>query len=52
MFSLGNTPTGSGSSLTGRASFATNLTATQNVAYTISNILGSDYASWVDSAYL
>ncbi len=33
-----------------RASFATTLTSTSG--YTISDILGSDYADWVDSDYL
>ncbi len=33
-----------------RASFATTLTSTSG--YTISDVLGSDYADWVDSDYL
>lgn len=41
--------TGSGASGT-RASFATTLTSTSG--YTISDVLGSDYADWVDSDYL
>ncbi|KAK0211910.1 carbohydrate esterase family 8 protein [Armillaria fumosa] len=40
---------GSGASGT-RASFATTLTSTNG--YTISDVLGSDYADWVDSGYL
>ncbi|KAK0186324.1 pectin lyase fold/virulence factor [Armillaria mellea] len=40
---------GSGASGT-RASFATALTSTSG--YTISDVLGSDYAGWVDSDYL
>ncbi|KAK0476339.1 pectin lyase fold/virulence factor [Armillaria novae-zelandiae] len=41
--------TGSGASGT-RASFSTTLTSTSG--YTISDVLGSDYADWVDSDYL
>ncbi|KAK0184193.1 pectinesterase [Armillaria mellea] len=43
------TSTGSGASGT-RASFATTLTSTSS--YTISDVLGSDYADWVDCDYL
>ncbi len=41
---------GSGASGT-RASFAKTLTL-QPSGYTISDVLGSDYADWVDSDYL
>jgi pectinesterase len=37
---------------TTRASFATVLGASRAAAYSISTAVGSDYASWVDSAYL
>ncbi|KAL7416410.1 pectin lyase fold/virulence factor [Mrakia frigida] len=35
-----------------RASFAKKLTDAQALDYTIDKVLGSDYTSWVDSAYL
>ncbi|KDR82514.1 hypothetical protein GALMADRAFT_134118 [Galerina marginata CBS 339.88] len=44
--------TGSGISGAKRAPFATQLTATQAAAYSISSAVGSDYASWVDTSYL
>ncbi|KAF8886201.1 pectin lyase fold/virulence factor [Infundibulicybe gibba] len=43
---------GSGVSGVSRASFATLLTASQAAAYSISSALGSDYATWVDTAYV
>lgn len=44
--------TGSGIAGAVRASFATQLTASQAAAYTISSAVGSDYATWVDTSYL
>ncbi|CAA7265485.1 unnamed protein product [Cyclocybe aegerita] len=44
--------TGSGAAGASRPSFATVLSASQANAYTISSAVGSDYASWVDAAYL
>ncbi|KAF9025069.1 pectinesterase [Hymenopellis radicata] len=44
--------TGSGASGASRPSFATVLSASQAASYSISSAVGSDYASWVDSAYL
>ncbi|TFK34809.1 pectin lyase fold/virulence factor [Crucibulum laeve] len=44
--------TGSGASGVSRPSFATLLTSSQANSYTIASAVGSDYASWVDSAYL
>ncbi|KAJ7359714.1 pectin lyase fold/virulence factor, partial [Mycena albidolilacea] len=44
--------TGSGASGASRPSFATVLSASQAAAYTISSAVGSDYASWVDAAYI
>ncbi|KAF8998831.1 carbohydrate esterase family 8 protein [Cyathus striatus] len=35
-----------------RPSFATSLTASQAALYSISSAVGSDYATWVDAAYL
>ena len=35
-----------------RANFSTVLTASQASSYSIFSAVGSDYASWVDSAYL
>ncbi|KAF9465364.1 pectinesterase [Collybia nuda] len=43
---------GSGSSGASRPSFATVLSASQAASYTIATAVGSDYANWVDSAYL
>lgn len=43
---------GSGSSGAARPSFAKVLTASQANSYTIATAVGSDYASWVDAAYL
>jgi len=42
--------TGPGVSAGNRSSFATELTS--NVGYSIADILGSDYATWVDTAYM
>ncbi|KAF8881892.1 pectinesterase [Infundibulicybe gibba] len=44
--------TGSGVSGVSRASFSTVLSASQAAAYSISSAVGSDYASWVDAAYI
>ncbi|KAJ6557884.1 carbohydrate esterase family 8 protein [Mycena capillaripes] len=44
--------TGSGASGAARPSFATVLTAAQAATYSISSAVGSDYASWVDAAYI
>ncbi|KAJ6582995.1 pectinesterase [Mycena vulgaris] len=44
--------TGTGASSASRPSFATVLTAPQAASYTISSAVGSDYASWVDAAYI
>ena len=44
--------TGSGIDGASRANFSTVLTASQASSYSISSAVGSDYASWVDSAYL
>ncbi|KAL0961177.1 hypothetical protein HGRIS_006149 [Hohenbuehelia grisea] len=44
--------TGSGVSGASRPSFATMLSSSQAGSYTIATAVGSDYASWVDSAYL
>ncbi|KAJ6557886.1 carbohydrate esterase family 8 protein [Mycena capillaripes] len=44
--------TGSGASGAVRPSFATVLTAAQAATYSISSAVGSDYASWVDAAYI
>lgn len=44
--------TGSGVASAHRPSFATVLSASQTSAYTISSVLGSNYASWVDVSYL
>jgi pectinesterase len=44
--------TGSGASGASRPSFATVLTATQAANYSISSAVGSDFASWVDAAYV
>ncbi|KAF8158033.1 pectinesterase [Crassisporium funariophilum] len=41
-----------GISASGRPSFSTVLSASQAAAYSISSAVGSDYASWVDAAYL
>ncbi|KAK4695646.1 pectinesterase, partial [Phenoliferia sp. Uapishka_3] len=43
---------GVGSSTTSRATFATQLTSTTVASYTLSKILGTDYADWVDTSYL
>lgn len=43
---------GSGSTGAARPSFATVLSASQAASYSISSAVGSDYASWVDAAYL
>ncbi|KAF9046177.1 pectin lyase fold/virulence factor [Panaeolus papilionaceus] len=43
---------GSGASGASRPSFARVLSASEANAYSISSAVGSDYASWVDSAYL
>jgi pectinesterase len=43
---------GSGASGASRPSFATVLSASQAASYTIASAVGSDYASWVDAAYL
>ncbi|KZP16278.1 carbohydrate esterase family 8 protein [Athelia psychrophila] len=43
---------GSGATTSGRASFSKQLTSTTVGTYSIANILGSGYASWVDAAYL
>ncbi|KAF7316045.1 Pectinesterase [Mycena indigotica] len=43
---------GGGASGLSRASFATALSASQAASYTISSAVGSDYASWVDAAYV
>ncbi|PFH51228.1 carbohydrate esterase family 8 protein [Amanita thiersii Skay4041] len=43
---------GSGASGATRPSFATVLTSSQAAAYSISSAVGSDYANWVDTAYL
>ncbi|KAJ6582996.1 pectinesterase [Mycena vulgaris] len=44
--------TGTGASGASRPSFATVLTAAQAASYTISSAVGSDFASWVDAAYI
>ncbi|KAF9561797.1 pectin lyase-like protein [Agrocybe pediades] len=44
--------TGSGIAGASRATFATQLTASQAAAYSISSAVGSDYATWVDTSYL
>ncbi|KAF8162526.1 pectinesterase [Mycena galopus ATCC 62051] len=44
--------TGSGASGASRPSFATVLTAAQAATYSISSAVGSDFASWVDAAYI
>jgi pectinesterase len=44
--------TGSGITGAARATFATVLDASQAANYNISSAVGSDYASWVDLAYL
>jgi pectinesterase len=44
--------TESGISGVSRPAFATMLSASQAAAYTIATTVGSDYASWVDAAYL
>jgi len=44
--------TGSGVSGASRPSFATVLSASQANSYTISSAVGSDYANWVDAAYI
>ena len=45
--------TGSGlPSKVARPSFATLLTSSQAATFTISSAIGSDYAGWVDTAYL
>ncbi|KAJ6478800.1 pectinesterase [Mycena vitilis] len=44
--------TGSGASGASRPSFATVLTASQAASYSISSAVGSDYATWVDAAYI
>ncbi|KAJ7032063.1 pectinesterase [Mycena alexandri] len=43
---------GSGASGAVRPSFATALTATQAATYSISSAVGSDFATWVDAAYI
>ncbi|KAJ7735761.1 pectinesterase [Mycena metata] len=43
---------GSGASGAVRPSFATALTATQAATYSISSAVGSDFATWVDAAYV
>ncbi|KAF8074066.1 pectinesterase [Lyophyllum atratum] len=43
---------GSGVSGATRPSFATVLSSSQAASYSISSAVGSDYASWVDAAYL
>ncbi|KAF7320081.1 Pectinesterase [Mycena kentingensis (nom. inval.)] len=44
--------TGSGASGLARASFATALSSSQAAAFSISSAVGSDFASWVDAAYI
>lgn len=44
--------TGSGVSGATRPSFATMMSASQAASYSISSAVGSDYANWVDAAYL
>jgi len=44
--------TGAGASGASRPSFATVLSASQAAAYSISSAVGSDFASWVDAAYI
>ncbi|KAJ7060878.1 pectinesterase [Mycena amicta] len=44
--------TGSGASGLARASFATALSSTQAATFTISSAVGSDFATWVDAAYV
>ncbi|KAJ7443830.1 pectin lyase fold/virulence factor [Mycena latifolia] len=44
--------TGTGASGASRPSFATVLTAAQAASYSISSAVGSDFASWVDAAYI
>ncbi|KAJ7185882.1 carbohydrate esterase family 8 protein [Mycena filopes] len=44
--------TGSGVTGVVRPSFATALTAAQAATYSISSAVGSDFASWVDAAYI
>ena len=44
--------TGPGVEDADRPSFVTILTASEAAAYTISNVLGSDYTDWVDTSYL
>ncbi|KAJ7099950.1 hypothetical protein B0H15DRAFT_770977 [Mycena belliarum] len=44
--------TGTGASGASRPSFATVLTAAQVTSYSISSAVGSEYASWVDAAYV
>ncbi|KAJ7655432.1 pectinesterase [Mycena rosella] len=44
--------TGTGSSGASRPSFATVLTATEASSFSISSAVGSDFASWVDAAYI
>lgn len=44
--------TGTGASGASRPSFATLLTAAQAASYSISSAVGSDFATWVDAAYI
>ncbi|KAJ7697619.1 pectinesterase [Mycena rosella] len=44
--------TGTGSSGASRPSFATVLTTTEASSFSISSAVGSDFASWVDAAYI
>lgn len=44
--------TGPGVTGVTRASFATQLTASEAAAYSISAVLGSNYATWVDTTFL
>ncbi|KAF9475417.1 pectin lyase-like protein [Pholiota conissans] len=44
--------TGSGVTGVSRASFSTLLSSSQAASYSIASAVGSDFASWVDSAYL
>ncbi|GAA6029071.1 hypothetical protein JCM8097_001579 [Rhodosporidiobolus ruineniae] len=43
---------GAGAWSSSRASFATQLSSTDNAKYSISAVLGSDYKSWVDASYV
>ncbi|GAA5889269.1 hypothetical protein JCM6882_000691 [Rhodosporidiobolus microsporus] len=43
---------GDGAWNSARASFATQLDSAANAEYTLSSVLGSDYASWVDGEFL